>query len=134
MSRLKATIRILFRSRRPELFCKNAVLRNFPKFTEKDLRQSLFLIKLQASALACNFIKKETLAQVFSCDFCEISKNAFSYRNGGCFYIFVGSICRKSLQSSLRRFNKSQKEFLHWLFMKTLQLLLFIRTLLTTRY
>ena len=33
------------------------------------------LIKLQASA--CNFIKKETLAQVFSNDFCEISKNAF---------------------------------------------------------
>ena len=29
---------------------------------------------------ACNFIKKETLAQVFSCDFCEISKNTFSYR------------------------------------------------------
>ena len=25
----------------------------------------------------CNFIKKETLAQVFSCDFCEISKNTF---------------------------------------------------------
>ena len=28
----------------------------------------------------CNFIKKETLAQVFSCEFCEISKNIFSYR------------------------------------------------------
>ena len=27
---------------------------------------------------ACNFIKKETLAQVFSCEFCEISKNNFS--------------------------------------------------------
>ena len=24
---------------------------------------------------ACNFIKKETLAQLFSCEFCEISKN-----------------------------------------------------------
>ena len=29
---------------------------------------------------ACNFIKKETLAQVLSCEFCEISKNTFSYR------------------------------------------------------
>ena len=29
---------------------------------------------------ACNFIKKETLAQVFSCEFCEISKNTFFYR------------------------------------------------------
>ena len=27
----------------------------------------------------CNFIKKETLAQVFSCERCEISKNTFSY-------------------------------------------------------
>ena len=28
-------------------------------------------------AEACNFIKKETLAQVFSCEFCEISNNTF---------------------------------------------------------
>ena len=27
--------------------------------------------------LPCNFIKKETLAQVFSCGFCKISKNTF---------------------------------------------------------
>ena len=26
---------------------------------------------------ACNFIKKETLAQVFSCEFCEIPENTF---------------------------------------------------------
>ena len=37
-----------------------------------------FLIKLQASV--CNFIKKENLAQMFSCKFSEISKNTFSYR------------------------------------------------------
>ena len=37
-----------------------------------------FLIKLQAEA--CNFIKGEALAQVFYCEFCEISKNTFSYR------------------------------------------------------
>ena len=34
-----------------------------------------FLIKLQASA--CNFVKEETLAQVFSCEFCKISENSF---------------------------------------------------------
>ena len=27
--------------------------------------------------VSCNFIKKETLAQLFSCEFCEISKNNF---------------------------------------------------------
>ena len=45
---------------------------------EKTCARVPFLIKLQAQA--CNFIKKETLAQVFSCEFCEISKNTFSYR------------------------------------------------------
>ena len=29
---------------------------------------------------SCNFIKIETLAQVFFCEFCEISKNTFPYR------------------------------------------------------
>ena len=31
----------------------------------------------QRCSLACNFIKKEILAQVFSYEFCEISKNTF---------------------------------------------------------
>ena len=43
------------------------------------------LIKLQAQA--CNFIKKETLAQVFSCEFCENSKNT-SERLLLCFMMF----------------------------------------------
>ena len=34
-----------------------------------------FLIKLKADP--CNFIRKETLAQVFSSEFCEITKNTF---------------------------------------------------------
>ena len=32
-----------------------------------------FLIQFQA--LACNFIKRETLAQEFSCEFCRMFKN-----------------------------------------------------------
>ena len=67
----------LFRSCRPKVFCKKGVLRNFTTFTGKHLCRASFLIKLQA--WACNFIKKETLAQVFSCGFCEIPKNSFSY-------------------------------------------------------
>ena len=41
-----------------------------------------FLVKLQASSLQFYFIKKETLAQVISCEFCKIYKNT----SGGCFY------------------------------------------------
>ena len=31
-------------------------------------------------ALPATLLKKETLAQVFSCEFCEISKSTFFYR------------------------------------------------------
>ena len=39
---------------------------------EKTCARASFLIKLQAQA--CNFIKKQTLAQIFSSEFCETSK------------------------------------------------------------
>ena len=54
---------------------KRDVLRNFAEFAGKHLCQSLFLNKVAGKA--CNFIKQETLAQVFSYEFCEISKNTF---------------------------------------------------------
>ena len=47
---------------------KKGVLRNFAKFTGKHLCQSLFFNKVA---------EKEVLAQVFSCEFCKISKNTF---------------------------------------------------------
>ena len=58
---------------------------------KKHLRWSLFLnknvglqsrnfIKMKLQHWACNFIKKDNLAQALSCQFCEISKNTFSYR------------------------------------------------------
>ena len=34
-------------------------------------------MKLQAKAKACNFIKKETLAQVFSCEFAKFLRSLF---------------------------------------------------------
>ena len=37
---------------------------------ENNYARVSFLLNLQAEA--CNFVKKETLAQVFSCKFCEI--------------------------------------------------------------
>ena len=59
-----------------EVFWKKGVPRNFAKFIGKHLSQSLFLNNV--AGLSCNFIKKETLAKVFSCEFCEISKNISS--------------------------------------------------------
>ena len=65
----------IFRSSHQRCSLRKGFLRNFTKFAGKHLCQSLFLIKLQASV--CNFVKKETLAQVLSYEFCEISKNTF---------------------------------------------------------
>ena len=42
---------------------------------ENTFARASFLIKLQAEAY--NFIKRETLARVFFCEFCEISWNTF---------------------------------------------------------
>ena len=76
-----------------EMFVGKGVLKNFVNLTGNRLCCSLFLKNLEAwklfrrtsvndcfcTALApCNFIEKETLAQVFSCGFCEICKDNFS--------------------------------------------------------
>ena len=61
------------RSSPPEVFCKKDVLRNFAKFTGKHPCQSLFLNKVADPRSAS--LSKESLAQVFFCEFCEISKN-----------------------------------------------------------
>ena len=50
------------RSSRPEVFCKNCVLKNFAKFTGKYLCGNLFLNKVAG----LNFIKKGTPKQAFS--------------------------------------------------------------------
>ena len=50
----------------------------FNKIHRKTSGRLSFLIKLQGSTCSC--INKETLAQVFSCEFCEISKNNFLHR------------------------------------------------------
>ena len=67
-----------FQKQPPEVLCKNGVLRNFTKFTGKHLCQRLFFNKVAGlRPEACNFIEKESLAQLFPCEFCEISKNTF---------------------------------------------------------
>ena len=56
---------------RPEAFCKKDFLRNFTTFTEKHLCQSLLFNKVAGP---------KTLAHVFSCECCEISKHSFLHR------------------------------------------------------
>ena len=56
------------------MFLKD-ILKNFTEFTGTHLRQSLLFNKVVGRAR--NFIKRKTLAQVFSCEFCQIFKNTF---------------------------------------------------------
>ena len=65
------------RNSRQRCSMKKGVLRNFRNFTGKHLHQSLFFNKVIGLMQACNFIKKESLAQVFFCEFCDISENTF---------------------------------------------------------
>ena len=67
-------------SSRPEIFSKKENLNS-------DL--DAVYLHIQSKCGNCNFIKKETLAQVFSCKFCEISKNTSFFHRApldDCFY------------------------------------------------
>ena len=58
---------------------KKGVFKILTKFTGKHLCVCLFFNKVAGPRPSpCNFIKKEAQAQVFSCEFCKISKNTFS--------------------------------------------------------
>ena len=61
---------------------KKVVLKDFAKFTGKHL---------YFRPQAYKFLQKETLAEVFSCEFCEIFKNTSFYRTplGDCLYCFA---------------------------------------------
>ena len=63
---------------------KKGFLKNFSKFTGKQLYQGFFFSSAYLSPSpnlkireACNFIQKRGYAQVFSCEFCKIFKNTF---------------------------------------------------------
>ena len=57
---------------------KKVFLENLQNLQEITCARVSFLTKLQAEA--CNFIKKEALAQVLCRKFCEIFKKTFFYR------------------------------------------------------
>ena len=69
------------KSSHPKVFGEKGVLKNFAKFTGKHLCQDLFFNKVAGLRPATLSKKKRTLAQVFSCEFCEFSQNT----SGGCF-------------------------------------------------
>ena len=68
---------VSFRSSHLRCSVRKGVLRNFAELTGKHLCQSLFFNKVAPLGPA-TLLKKDTLAQVLCCEFCEISRNTFS--------------------------------------------------------
>ena len=66
------------------IFCSKKALRRLNNKHESSLhlihQEYVSNIRSSRPDVFCDFFKKETLAQVFSCEFCEISKNIFFYR------------------------------------------------------
>ena len=65
-----------FRSSHRRCSVKKGALKNFPKLTGKDLCQSLFFNKV-AGLWPVTLLRKETLAQAFLCEFCEVLRTPF---------------------------------------------------------
>ena len=99
----------MYRSSHWRCSAKKGVLRNFTKFTGNDL-------------LACSFIKKETLSQVFSWEFCEIYKNIFSTEH----LRTIASVCNeqklRKMDSSLTKRSQRSMDYViegNWLINST---------------
>ena len=116
------------RSSHQRCFLRKGVLPNFAKFIGNTRKQGLFLIKLPT--LACNFSNEEALAQVFSCEFWEISKNRTEHQNifyrtflgdcfwktsaKGCFCIFENCLVRTFFLSIVLFYETKMKGCSNW--------------------
>ena len=69
------------------------------------------LTKLQAEA--CNFIKKETLAQMFSREFCENSEDTFFTEH---LRATVSAYTQKEIQKLFWKVLQSCSKHAHWIF------------------
>ena len=67
------------RSSRSHIFYKIGVLKNFVKFIGKHLCRGAFLTNWRI--MACNFIKRETLAKVLTCECHEFLRTTFLQKN-----------------------------------------------------
>ena len=67
---------MIWQKQPPEVFYKKCVLKNFTNFSGTYLCQGLFF-DIVPGLRPVTLFKKETLAQVLSCEFCEFFKNIF---------------------------------------------------------
>ena len=80
---LKSNWQHIVQKRSPEVFYEKSCSWKFHKIRRKHLCQSLFF------NTSLQLYKKETLVQVFSCEFCEIFKNIFLQNTSGRLLLIV---------------------------------------------
>ena len=77
----------------------------FPAIKDSYFKMRQHFIQAEAATgdvlqkKVCNFIKKETLAQVFPCEFCEIFKNTFFTEHLRWLLLFRRICCTKPNQN-----------------------------------
>ena len=69
---------MFFRSNRPELFCKKAILRDFLKFTRKQLFQSFFIIKVAGQGWQL-YLKRDPVSWCFLWVLRNLEEHLFSF-------------------------------------------------------
>ena len=84
---------------------QKGVLRNFAKFTQKHLCQSLFFNKV-AGLRPATLLKKRPGTDVFTCEFCEISKNTSLDRTS---LVAASELCALSIY--INTLKKIRKEY-----------------------
>ena len=67
---------------------RTGAIKDFQIYAQRCKISSTSFFLIERRSYSCIFIKKQTLALVFSCEFCEISENTFFLQNtsGDCFY------------------------------------------------
>ena len=109
-----------FQCNRSQIFFKLGVIVNFPIITRESLFNPCF--NKVTGLMACNFIKKETPTQVFSCECLKMFEKNFLWNtSGGCFWEWfwriskdglTWTICMIYLISKCKLLNRGN--FLHW--------------------
>ena len=101
-SRYSVSLRVISHSQKqsPVVFIKKVFL----KISQNSQENSCIRVLLVS---VCNFIKKDTQTQVFSCKFYEISKNSFCYRKSD------GSFCITFQLSLFKILENFQEKFVY---------------------
>ena len=84
---------------------KKCVMRNFEEFTRISLLINLL-------TLICSFIKNKSLAQVFSCEFCEIWKNLFLQNTTGRLIIAVSIVVKGELANETVHYDTKAEAYI----------------------